>query len=244
MRKRSLVRNHHDNTKRVGEMLSSVILGGQDGVVNTLGTILGIAAASSDFRIVVAGGLAGGIAEAISMGAVGYTSKMAERDFYLKELERESYEIETLPLEEAHEIRKIYRKKGFEGELLESIVKVLTGDRRVWLTTMMFEQLNLMPVKEGQPLNSAIVIGFSSFVGALIPLIPFLFFYFAKINFEGVINTAIYMSIAICAIALFFVGVIKSRFTIGNWYKSGMQMFIIGIFSALFGYFIGKIFSI
>lgn len=80
----ALAQHHGESNKgNTGEFLSDVILGGQDGLVNTLGVILGLAAASSDFRIVVAGGLAGAIAEAVSMGAVGYTSKMAERDYYM-----------------------------------------------------------------------------------------------------------------------------------------------------------------
>ncbi|HZY44053.1 MAG TPA: VIT1/CCC1 transporter family protein, partial [Anaerolineae bacterium] len=69
--------------------LSDVILGGQDGLVNVLGVILGVAAASSDPRIVIAAGLAATFAESISMGAVAYTTTMADRDFYLSEIERE-----------------------------------------------------------------------------------------------------------------------------------------------------------
>lgn len=244
MKKKTAVQIHHETKNKTGELLSDIILGGQDGLVNTLGVILGIAAASSDLRIVVAGGLAGAIAEAISMGAVGFTSKLAERDFYLKEKQREEYEIENMPTEEEQEIRDIYEKKGFQGELLESVVKVLTSDRKVWLNTMMQEELNLTPIRDGQPASSAILIGISSFVGALIPLIPFLIFYFAKISFDGSVFAAIYISLAVCALALFIVGAVKARLTIGVWYKSGLQMLVIGIVSALFGYFVGKIFSL
>ena len=178
------------------------------------------------------------------MGAVGYTSKLAERDFYLRELQREEFEIDNMPSEEEQEVRDIFEKKGFKGDLLEDVVKVVTADRKVWLNTMMREELNLTPIMDGQPANSAILIGFSSFVGALIPLVPFLVFYFLKLYFDGAVNMAIYISLAVCALALFIVGAIKSRLTIGVWYKSGTQMVVIGIVSALFGFFIGKIFSI
>ncbi len=244
MKKKETNQIHPESKNKTGEKLSDVILGGQDGLVNTLGVILGIAAASSDFRIVVAGGLAGAIAEAISMGAVGYTSKLAQRDFYIREMQREEYEIEHMPLEEEQEIRDIYEKKGFKGDLLEAVVKVLTSDRRVWLNTMMREELNMTPIRDEQPINSAILIGVSSFFGAIIPLIPFLIFYFAKINFSGAINNAIYISLAVCALVLFIVGAIKSRLTVGKWYKSGFQMLVIGIVSALFGFFVGKLFSV
>ncbi|MCC6643650.1 VIT1/CCC1 transporter family protein [Candidatus Peregrinibacteria bacterium] len=239
----STVHNHEKNGK-TGEFLSDIILGGQDGLVNTLGVILGLAAASGDFRIVVAGGLAGAIAEAVSMGAVGYTSKLAERDYYLSELKREDFEIENMPLEEQQEIREIYEKKGFKGELLEEVVKVLTADKKVWLHTMMREELGLSPVADGRPANAAILIGFSSFVGAIVPLIPFLTFYVGKIRFAGDVTAAIFIALGVSALTLFIVGAIKSKLTVGRWYRSGLQMMIIGILSALIGYLIGLIFSV
>lgn len=238
------VHAHHEHPRNGGELLSEIILGGQDGLVNTLGVILGLAAASGDFRIIVAGGLAGAIAEAVSMGAVGYTSTAAERDYYLSEKKREEYEIENMPLEEEQEIRDIYEKKGFKGDLLESVVKVLTLDRKVWLETMMQQELNLSPVAEGQPLKSAFLIGVSAFWGSMIPIASFLVFYFAKIKFEGAVSWAIYIALFISALSLFVAGVIKSRLTVGKWYKSGLQMLFIGILSALVGYVIGFAFSV
>lgn len=244
--KRRFSQSHarHEHNGRGGQVLSEIILGGQDGLVNTLGVILGLAAASADLRIVVAGGLAGAIAEAVSMGAVGYTSKLAERDYYLSEKKREEYEIENMPLEEEQEIRDIYEKKGFKGELLESVVQVLTSDRKIWLETMMQQELNLNPVKDSQPASSAFLIGMSAFFGSMIPIAPFLVFYFAKFDFSGLVNWAIWLALGVSALALFIVGGIKSRLTVGTWYKSGMQMLIIGILSALIGYLIGLAFSV
>ena len=102
--------------------LADIILGGQDGLVNVLGVILGVAAASGDQRIIIAAGLAATFAESVSMGAVAFTSMRARRDFYLSELEREKREMVEMPEVEREEIREIYRKKGFSGKLLEQIV--------------------------------------------------------------------------------------------------------------------------
>jgi VIT1/CCC1 family predicted Fe2+/Mn2+ transporter len=60
--------------------LHDLILGGQDGLVNTLGLALGAVAAGADTRLVVAAALAGAIAESVSMGAVAYTSEQARPD--------------------------------------------------------------------------------------------------------------------------------------------------------------------
>jgi predicted membrane protein (TIGR00267 family) len=235
---------HHEGNKNTGRFLSEIILGGQDGLVNTLGVILGIAAASSDFRIVVAGGLAGAMAEAVSMAAVGYTSKVAERDYYLSELKREEEEIENIPREEIQEIRDIYEKKGFQGNLLEEVVKVVTSDKKVWLHTMMQEELKLSPIDKGQPVKSALLIGLSSFLGALIPLLPFAVFYFLDGPLSRQVSLAVMISVGISAIALFIVGAIKSKLTVGMWYKSGVSMVLIGIISALAGYAVGLAFRI
>ena len=243
-RLRKTVNSHHENNNKAGARLSDVILGGQDGLVNTLGVILGLAAASSDFRIIVAGGLAGAIAEAVSMGAVGYTSKVAERDFYISELNREKNEIENMPREEEQEIRDIYEKKGFQGQLLEDVVQVITSNEKVWLETMMQEELNLTPMDAKRPFKSALLIGATSFLGAIIPLVPFALFYFLAIRFAGDVNVAVFWALGVSALTLFAAGAVKSRLTVGRWYRSGLQMLVIGILSALSGYVIGMLFTI
>ena len=217
-----------------GDRLSDVILGGQDGLVNVLGVILGVAAASQDTRIVLAGGLAATFAESISMAAVAYTSKLAERDFYFTELEREKREIKEVPEVETEEIRQIYREKGFKGELLEQIVKVIVSDEKVWLETMMRDELKLNPVEEKRPLMAALIVGFSAVVGSFVPLWPFFFL---------PISTGIYVSMIVSAIALFLVGVVKAKLTVGSWGKTGLQMAVIGMVSALAGYGIGLLFT-
>src|SRR5216683_4706996 len=92
--------------------LRDVILGGQDGLVNALGIILGIAAVTSDAHILIATVLAASIAESISMGAVAYTSALAQKDYYNSEREKEKKEIETVPEMEKEEVRRIYEEKG------------------------------------------------------------------------------------------------------------------------------------
>jgi VIT1/CCC1 family predicted Fe2+/Mn2+ transporter len=235
---------HQEKNSGTGAVLSEVILGGQDGLVNTLGVILGLAAASADLRIIVAGGLAGAIAEAVSMAAVGYTSTVAERDFYLGEMEHEKLEIENMPDEEAAELREIYEKKGFRGPVLEEMVRVITADKKLWLETMMREELHLSPVDGINPFKSAALIGISSFLGAALPWLPFAVFYFAGWQFTGAVGWAIWLALIISALALFAAGVVKSRLTIGKWYRSGLDMLLIGILSALTGYAIGAIFSV
>src|SRR5881275_667540 len=114
--------SRHREQHRTTNWLRDVILGGQDGLVNILGIILGVIAGGGSDTVLLATGFAAAITESISMGAVGYTSGMSERDYYEAEMEREAREIAAMPDVERQEIRQIYAAKGFSGELLESVV--------------------------------------------------------------------------------------------------------------------------
>ncbi|MBI4058137.1 VIT1/CCC1 transporter family protein [Candidatus Gottesmanbacteria bacterium] len=214
--------------------LSDIILGGQDGLVNVLGVILGVAAASADVRLVQAAGLAATFAESISMAAVAYTSSRAEQEHYISELQREQWEIEHYPEGEREEIRQIYIKRGFEGKLLEDVVKTITANKKTWIEVMMSEELKLQPHTNGQSLRSAWIVGSSAVVGSLIPLLPF---------FILSVTSAIVISLLLSAMTLFGVGMYKGRITIGKQYRSGIELAVIGIVSALAGYAVGLFFK-
>src|SRR3990172_765589 len=174
---------------KVSSNLRDIILGGQDGLVNVLGIILGIAVASQDLRIILAGGLAATFAESISMAAVAYTSTRAQQSFYESELTREKREIKEVPEMEVEEIREIYRKKGFSGKLLEDVVAKITSDEEVWLDEMMKFELGLQSVETKNALGSALVVGIAALVGSLIPLTPFFVLSFLKLSIPQAIWT-------------------------------------------------------
>lgn len=226
--------DHHD-PHRHESRLADVILGGQDGLVNVLGVILGVAAATQDARIVIAAGLAATFAESISMGAVAYTSRLASDDLYLSEREREYRHIHLAPDVEIEEIRDIYHKKGFEGEALDKIVEVITSNPDVWVNVMMSEEFQMTPPEKSKAFRSAIIVGLSALAGSLIPLLPFFFW---------TVGLSIWVSIVVAAVALFVVGVYKARVTIGKPLRSGIQMAVIGTISALAGYVVGLIFKV
>lgn len=217
-----------------GNTLSDIILGGQDGLVNVLGVILGVAAASNDHRIVIAGGLAATFAESISMAAVALTSKIAERDHFSAELAREKREIKEMPDKEEAEIREVYRSKGFSGKLLDDIVAHIIKDELLWVDQMMKEELELKEVKQREIYLSSFTVGAAALVGSFVPLTPF---FFMKIQ------TGLWLSLAISAIVLFIVGIYKAKATIGKPLKSGVQLAIIGMSAALAGYLIGRLFG-
>ena len=214
----------------LGSKFKDIILGGQDGVVNVLGVVLAIAAATNESRVIIIAGIAANLAESLSMGAVVYTSTKAYSRYYYSELAREEKEMEEAPHLEREEIREIYYHKGFRGDLLNKIVRKITSSKKIWLETMMTEELKLSSEQLQNPLKSALIVGISALVGSTIPLLPFFFVS---------VKTGIILSLIFSTIALFSTGAINAKLTIGSWLKNGMEMAVIGMITAIIGYGIG-----
>lgn len=226
--------SRHRERHRQTNWLRDVILGGQDGLVNILGIILGIIAGGGSNTVLLVAGFAAAITESISMGAVGYTSSISERDYYQAEMARESTEIDTMPEAERQEIRDIYAAKGFGGQLLEDVVTTITANRDTWLATMMDEELHLQQVQTNDILRTATVIGVATFIGHLIPLVPF-----------AILprTPALVLAIILSAVALFGVGLYSAVTLVGDWRKSGTKMVAIGLGAAAVGFLVGRFFG-
>jgi VIT1/CCC1 family predicted Fe2+/Mn2+ transporter len=224
----------HREAHRQNNWLRDVILGGQDGLVNILGIILGVIAGGGSDVVLLAAGFAAAITESISMAAVGYTSSVSERDYYEAEKAREMAEIGTMPEAERQEIRDIYAAKGFSGQLLDSVVDTITANRDTWLVTMMDEELHLQPVQSRDILRTAVVIGIATLIGHLIPLAPFLVL---------PRTPAVVVAIVLSAVALFAVGAYTAVTLVGDWRRSGLKFLAIGLGAAAIGFLVGRLFG-
>ncbi|MCB0118645.1 MAG: VIT1/CCC1 transporter family protein [Anaerolineales bacterium] len=226
--------NYTDPHKR-GSGLSDFILGAQDGLVNVLGVVLGIAAATNDVRVVLVAGLATTFAESISMGAVAFTTTLADADLYQSEREREYRHIVEAPVLETKEIRDIYENKGFNGDLLDRIVETITANKDVWVAVMMAEEHQLSPVDRRSAMKAAWVVGLSAIIGSLVPIAPFMFL---------PVSVSMWMSVLVTALVLFGIGFYKARVTVGRPTRSGVEMMLIGTISALAGYLVGVLLKV
>ncbi len=213
---------------------ADLILGGQDGLVNVLGIIFGVTAANGSNQILLAASLAAGLAEAVSMAAVSYTSQQSNKTHYEKEQRREYYEVDHMPEEEKKEIREIYRQRGFKGKILEDIVQTITADKDIWVSNMMTDELGMEPVEMKNIVKSSFLVGLSAVVGSIIPILPF-FFLIGK--------PAVIISLIISGGTLFAVGMYQAKIMVGSLWKSGLQMMTIGLGSALVGFLIGNLFK-
>ena len=227
----------HREGHRQNNWLRDVILGGQDGLVNILGIILGVIAGGGSNTVLLAAGFAAAITESISMAAVGYTSSVSQRDYYASEREieeKETAEIGAMPEAERQEIGDIYAAKGFTGDLLDNVVDTITANRETWLATMMDEELHLQPVKSRDIFRTAVVIGVATLIGHLIPLLPFLFL--AR-------TPALVLAMVLSAVALFGVGSYTAVTLVGDWRRSGLKFLAIGLGAAAIGFVVGRLFN-
>lgn len=213
-----------------GRWLADVVLGAQDGLVNTLGVVLGVAAASSDPRVVLASGMAAGIAESLSMAAVGYTTSVARGDLFRSERAREYRHIETVPAIEREEIRALYMRKGFDGDLLDRVVDAICADKDVWVAVMMAEEHELVPIDRAASIRSSATVGIASLGGAVLPVVPF-----ALLGLRAGVIAALVLGAAL----LFALGAYKATVTVGRRVRSGTELAAIGMASAVAGYAIG-----
>ena len=215
--------------------LADFILGTQDGLVNVLGILLGLSAATSDVRIIYIAAFAALGAESISMGAVAYTSTLARRRQYLKEVEREKQEMRDVPDQEVQEVRGILQNWDYKGEMLETMTQHITSNPKAFLEFMMAFELRLAPIEKNEPRRSFVIVLSSTIFGSIIPLIPFFFVTSSTILYGTM------ASVALSGSVLFFIGAYEARTTVGSLWKSGLQMTIIGLAAGVAGYIIGRL---
>ncbi|HXW37947.1 MAG TPA: VIT1/CCC1 transporter family protein [Nitrososphaerales archaeon] len=213
-------------------LLSNFILGSQDGLVNVLGILLGLTAATTNLRLIYVAAFAALAAESISMGAVAYTSTLARRKQYLKALELETAEMRDKPELEKEEVREIFSGWGYQGEGLERATDAIVSNPKAWLEFMMSHELRLEPVEGSEPRTGFLIVLTSAAFGSFIPLIPYFFS-------NGDLILAAVESVILSGCLLFFIGFYEARTTIGSLWKSGLQMTIIGLAAGIAGFLIG-----
>jgi VIT1/CCC1 family predicted Fe2+/Mn2+ transporter len=212
--------------------LSDFILGSQDGLVNVLGILLGVTAASTNLRIILVATLAALGAESISMGAVAYTSTAARRRFYRGEEERELREMREVPEIERSEIREVLVNWGYTGDALDRLQATICENPKAMLEFMMAFELRLQPVDADEPRKSGLTVLAATVAGSFVPLVPFLLLY------EN-LHAAVIGSVILSGIVLFLVGRYEARTTNSSVWRSGLTMLAIGLSAGFAGFLIG-----
>lgn len=214
-----------------GGFLRNVVYGFNDGLTANFGLVAGVIGASSQtaHHTVIVAGVAGLIADALSMGSSGYLAAKSEQEVYANEIAMERDEIALMPEVERDELALIYEAKGMNAESARALATEVMADPERMLDEQVQEELGIGE-PHMSPLREGWVTGIATAVGAFIPVFPFLIW-------SGM--TAVVVSFAIAMASHWIVGAARSVFTGRSVFRSGLDMFVIGLGVAVAGYFVG-----
>ena len=214
--------------------IGDAIYGVNDGLGAVFGIVSGMAGYTGGSEVVLAAGLAGTLASALSMGAGAYLSSKSQREVYESEISRERAEIEEDPHEELLELELFYQLKGFSAEESRSMAEQIQKQPKQFLRTLVQEELGLSEETFPSPWRSTLSAGLSTAIGGFIPIIPFFFTH-------G--YTAIIASFVISTLAHFLIGAAKTIVTGLSPWRGGLEMTLVGLGEALITYLLGLAFG-
>jgi VIT1/CCC1 family predicted Fe2+/Mn2+ transporter len=225
----------HRAGARSGTLRAS-IFGASDGLVSNLSLVMGVAgAAGSNPGFILLAGISGLLAGAFSMAAGEYISMQSQRELFERQIELERAEMEAMPEEEEAELASAYRAKGFTDEEAATIAHRIFRDPKVALDMLVREELGLDPDELGSPWGAALGSFLAFAVGAVIPVIPFLFG-------GGTFITAV--SLGASLVGLFALGAGVSMLTGRSLLFSGIRQLGIGLGAAIVTFAIGSIIGV
>ena len=213
--------------------LPEIVYGSMDGIVTTFAVVAGSAGADFAVNIVLILGMSNLIADGLSMSIGSYLSKKSELDNYNKHLRIEEWEIENMPDVERREVTDIYKSKGFSGAELEMVVNRITSDKKVWIDTMMKDELGLTLEKKS-PFKSGLSTLLSFIAAGGLPLIVYVFAYSGHLGLEPFI-----LSSVVTLLAFLLIGYIKTYVTKIGLLRSLTETLLLGASAATAAFFLG-----
>src|SRR6266705_2847627 len=214
-----------------GGFLRNVVYGFNDGLTANFGLVAGVIGAAVQPHVIMISGVAGMIADALSMGASGYLAAKSEQEVYAHEIAMEKEEIRLMPEVEEEELALMYQVKGVDPRTARRMAEEVMRDPARALDEQVREELKIGEA-HSTPLKEGWVTGVATAVGALIPVAPFLIF-----------NTqvAVWTSFAVSMLSHFAVGGARSVFTGRGIVRSGIDMFVVGLGVAGVGFVVGDV---
>ncbi len=216
-----------------GNAIRAAVLGGNDGLVSNFSLIMGIAGATNGGNEVLLAGVAGLLAGALSMSLGEWISVTSSRELYENQMQLEMEEIETNPEGETKELALIYMAKGIDEAKAHELAIETMKDKSQAHSILVKEELGLDTEELSASAWEAAIYSFVLFaIGAIIPIIPFMFI-------SGF--TAVVFSVAASTLGLFLIGAAITLFTGRNVWHSGFRQVLFGLAAAAITFGIGHL---
>jgi len=208
------------------------IFGAQDGVTSILIVVVTVATATTSSYAVLVAGIAAAAAEIISMAAGEYMSSRSQREIFMAQIDRERDEVRDRPDESEAEVAYLLEQEGLSEPSARRVAAELAREPNVLLKTMVEKELGISVEAGPGALQGALVLAATFAVASAVPISPF---------FVLPIGLAVYVSIALSAVVMFCLGLVKSRFTRQNPVRSGLEIVGLVALAAVGGYVVGTL---
>jgi vacuolar iron transporter family protein len=213
--------------------ISGVIYGANDGLAAVFGIVAGVSGATGGSQFVLLAGLSGAVASGLSMATGAFLAERSVNEVAAANLARERQEIEEHPEEEREELSLFYQLKGLSKEDSDILAEKLSHTPDAMLKALAAEELQGASEEGSNPAQAAFAAGVSTFLGAMVPVLPF----FWLRGTAGIVTAA-----AVSLIAHFIVGAAKSLFTLRTWWSAGLEMTAAGVIVGVVTYAVGLVF--
>lgn len=208
------------------------VLGAIDGAITTFAIVCGVVGGSLPGSVAVLLGFANLFADGLSMAISNFEGTRSERDLVDRARTIEARHIDEIPEAEIEEVREIYRHKGFDEEIIDEIVEVVTDDRELWIDTMVTEEWGLA-LESPDPVWAGLTTFGAFCVAGLVPVVPFLFFNTLADE------TMFAISIVATGVTFFGIGLLRGKYTDVPTLRAGVTTLLTGGTAAAVAYGIG-----
>ncbi|AHH94516.1 VIT1/CCC1 transporter family protein [Kutzneria viridogrisea] len=223
----------HTHKDLSGGWLRPAVFGAMDGLVTNISLVAGVGGAHAEAHVIVLTGVAGLVAGAFSMALGEYTSVQTQNDSVRAEVAVERRELRENPEAEQEELVELLTARGLSRDTAEEVAKEVHKDEDLAVRVHIEQELGVNPDEQPSPLVAAVSSFLCFAVGALFPLVPFLFGW-----------NSLTAGLAVGAVGLFAAGALVARYTTRSWWLNGVRQLLFGAIAAGATYLVGALIGV
>jgi vacuolar iron transporter family protein len=219
----------HQHRDVSGGWLRPAVFGAMDGLVTNVSLIAGVGGGGVTKNAIILTGLAGLAAGAFSMATGEFVSVSSQNELVAAEVSKERHELEINPEAEARELAAVFRHRGVDADLAERVARQVGRRPEEALRMHVQEELGVDHHDLPSPYVAAGASLVTFAVGAMIPLLPFLF------GFDSLLA-----ALLLAGVAAFIGGGLVARITDRPFLFGALRQLLLAGIAAGLTYAIGR----